>query len=134
MGRIPGGARWTFVVAIAAIGMLTSTIVSPPSIAVPGPVGSGAFLHVTGYFGFALAVAYALAPYRAPARTKLLLAFLLPVCFGAMMEVAQSFFAHRVMSVEDVFANAAGAGAAVVGWHLLSVRFDGTPAGQGSTG
>lgn len=134
MARIPSRVRWIPVIIIAAIGILTSTIVSPPSIAASVPVASATLLHVIGYFGFALAVAYALAPYRGSTQTKLLIAFFLPVCFGAIMEVAQSFFSHRVMSVEDVVTNAVGAGAGVVGWYLLGIRFDGILAGARSIG
>lgn len=120
--RSVSAVRWLPVCVVALVGVLASVVVTPPSVSGIGPVAGDKLLHAVGYFGFALALVFALAATRASRRTVTLLAFAVPVLFGGVMEVVQLFVATRTAAMGDVLANAAGAGAAVLGWALLSAR------------
>lgn len=115
------GVRWGPVCVIAAVGLLVSTVLAPPSVSGVGPVGGDKLLHAAGYFAFALVLAFALVPARVSPGTTLLVAFAVPVTFGLGMEVVQLFAVGRTAATGDALANAVGAGVAAVGWYLLGV-------------
>lgn len=116
-------ARWGPVVAVMAVIFYVSSLSDPP---LPGQVPA-AFGHWAGYALLGVTVARAFAgglPRRITPRIAVA-TIVVCVAYGVTDEYHQSFVPGRVAEVADLYADAAGAVAAVAAcwaWGILAVR------------
>lgn len=115
--------RWGTVLVVAGAVFLASVVdlgpAGAPTFGPLGLVGADKWFHAAGYAAFALAVAFALV---AGGPSGVLLALVVPVAFGAGIEVLQAFLPPRTASTTDALANAVGALLGVTGWWVAGSR------------
>ncbi|HMB50348.1 MAG TPA: VanZ family protein [Natronoarchaeum rubrum] len=109
---VPGAVRWGLVAVAAAVIFYASVLAAPPAGPETGPIGVDKFYHAGGYFGFGLAVAYAVLDAERPFPVRLAVVFAVPVVYGVGVEVAQGFVPERALDPIDALANAVGGAAA----------------------
>ncbi|MFC6727421.1 VanZ family protein [Natronoarchaeum mannanilyticum] len=123
---LPSRWRWALVGVVAAVIFYASVLVVPPQTPDPGPIGVDKIQHAAGYFVLGVTIAYALVDRGVERRTGLLAVLLLPVLYGAGIEVAQSFTAVRTFDVADMLANAVG-GMLACSWFRIAPRLSFVP-------
>lgn len=118
---LPRRVRYLLAVGVAGA-LLYFSVLSPPPVspADPGPLWDKK-LHVAGYAGLALALAYATAHLRDAPWRRSLLVLALAVAYGLAIEGLQATQPGRHPSTADALANATGALLASA-WFLLERR------------
>jgi VanZ family protein len=87
-----------------------------------GPFGVfpySVWLHLLGYMGLSIALAYASHDVYRPSRQVLVRVFILTVGCGTAVELIQFTLPTRTFSVFDILVNAVGAGLGVSLWYVV---------------
>lgn len=120
--RPPAWLRWLAVGVVAGVLFYGSVLDSPgtglPSLGPLGAFGLDKWLHALGYAALAVALAGALAP-RASTVRVVVLAAILSVGYGVVIEFAQVPVPERSFSVGDILADAVGAGVGAAAWRAF---------------